>query len=510
MSSPSPYISKTDFLEYQHCPGYAWHARYRPELLPPPDQSTRRKMRDGQAIERLAQQLFPDGILIRSGAPIDTAAHTQATMATGAAIIYQATAVAETGIQARADVLLRIDGGWHLIEIKSSSTDPANTTSVVKKHLDDVTFQTIAFRQSGIPIVRSSILVINRTFRRNGAIAPDQLFLLVDVTTEVQAHESLLVPLIEDATAILLNDRVPATCECHRKTRINRCDLFRYFHPDIPDKGTIYHIANIQRHTLLPALDRGVMMIADWPDDLRLGPKQWRQIELTRRGREEVHYDHLANFLTYLTPPLWYLDYETFQNGIPRWNGYGPHQQITFQYSLHCWDDGFDEPLHFAYLAESAEDDPTINLLDQLARDLGPEGSVVVWNKSFEHDRNVEMAERYPRYAEFLHNVNQRMVDLGDPVKDGWWAHPEFQGSWSLKQVLPVVAPDLSYKDLEIGDGGTASERWMQAVLDSPCELSDTERSNVLEALRIYSAQDTLAMYRIWTYMHGLLTKAPI
>ncbi len=211
--------------------------------------------------------------------------------------------------------------------------------------------------------------------------------------------------------------------------------------------------------------------------------------------------------MTALQPPLWFLDYETFQQALPLWDGYAPHQQIAFQYSLHCWDTGFDEPISFAYLADSAANDPTEALLRHLAADLGPTGSVVVWNKSFEHGRNVEMAERYPAFADFLHGVNARMIDLADPVKHGWWEHPDFQGSWSLKQVLPVAAPDLSYKDLVIGDGSTASERWMQAVLDDPSPLDDVQRGDVLEALRVYCAQDTLAMHRIRLSMLHLLSR---
>ena len=213
----------------------------------------------------------------------------------------------------------------------------------------------------------------------------------------------------------------------------------------------------------------------------------------------------LSSFLNQMAMPLWYLDYETFQNSIPPWEGYGPHQQITFQYSLHKWNNNGD-PEHFEYLAESAREDPTEELLQHLRHHLDDSGSVVVWNKSFERDRNIEMAERYPEYGNFLEDVNRRMVDLADAVKHGWWESPDFQGSWSLKQVLPVAAPELDYKKLKIGDGGTASERWMQAVLDSPSRLSDTERDDVLQALRVYCAQDTMAMHRIRDYMLGLLS----
>lgn len=506
MSSSIPYISKTEFLHYLTCAGYAWHLRHQRDSLPPLEDGALRRMRDGNYVEQLARDLFPGGYLITPRSSQSADQHTRAAIASGQTVLFQATALAEAGMIAKADVLVKLDDGWHLIEVKSSSADPDKPRDVIRKHLNDITFQTLAFRNAGIPVRKSSLLVLNRNHRRNGAIDPQELFTLFDVTADVRDAEQHVLPQIEEAIAVLLNSRVAAECRCHRKTRANRCDLFSYFHPHIPERGTIYNIGSIQRKSLLPALDRGVLMMVDWPDDLDLGAKQKRQIEVARNGVEVVQPELIASFLEGCAEPLWYLDYETFQSSIPRWEGYAPHQQITFQYSLHrC--DGDGRSAHYEYLAESAVDDPTEPLLRQLAEDLGNDGTVLVWNKSFEFGRNLEMARRFPEYAAFLHDVNSRMIDLADAVKHGWWEHPEFQGSWSLKQVLPVAAPEMDYKRLEIGDGGTASERWMQAVLDSPSSLSDTERAAVLRALREYCTQDTLAMVRIRDYMLALLAE---
>lgn len=503
MSSHAAYISKTDYLNYLTCPGYAWHARHQRDLLPPADDGALRRAREGAYVEQLARGLFPDGYLIdaRHAEPADR--QTRAAIDAGLPVLFQATAVAETGMLARADVLIRMDDGWHLIEVKSSSADPERPRDVIRKHLNDITFQTIAFRNAGIPIRKSSLLVLNRTYRRNGHVAPEELFTLFDVTAEVHSAELAVQPQVDEAVAVLLNSRVAAPCDCDRKTRSNRCGLFSHFHPHVPEKNTVYNIGSIQRHSLLPALDRGIMMLVDWPDDLEIGARQKRQIEIARGGVEVAQHEHLATFLGGFAEPLWYLDYETFQSPVPFWEGYGPHQQIVFQYSLHRFNGDY---AHFEYLAEAADTDPTPALLQQLSENMGDTGTVLVWNKSFEHSRNREMAERFPAYAPLLESINRRMVDLADAVKHGWWEHPDFQGSWSLKQVLPVAAPELDYKYLEIGDGGTASERWMQAVLDSPSPFSDDERESILQALRIYCAQDTLALVRIREYMLGLLS----
>ncbi len=110
-----------------------------------------------------------------------------------------------------------------------------------------------------------------------------------------------------------------------------------------------------------------------------------------------------------------------------------------------------------------------------------------------------------PEHAAFLTGVNRRMVDLADVVSKGWWVHPAFAGRWSLKSVLPVAAPDLCYEDLEISDGGTASELWTRCMVDDVDTVTDEERAEVIAALRAYCSLDTLAMIRIWEHLQELV-----
>ena len=73
VSSTSPYISKTEFLNYLTCPGYAWCARHQSDLLPPPDDGALRRMRDGQKVELLARETLPPGrtITFRAGRVVE-------------------------------------------------------------------------------------------------------------------------------------------------------------------------------------------------------------------------------------------------------------------------------------------------------------------------------------------------------------------------------------------------------------------------------------------------------
>ena len=69
-----------------------------------------------------------------------------------------------------------------------------------------------------------------------------------------------------------------------------------------------------------------------------LSEKQIIQIDASRK--HDVHYDHRAikEFVDSLWYPLYFLDFETFTQAIPPYDGTWPFQKIPFQYSLHHMD----------------------------------------------------------------------------------------------------------------------------------------------------------------------------
>lgn len=143
-----------------------------------------------------------------------------------------------------------------------------------------------------------------------------------------------------------------------------------------------------------------------------------------------------------------------------------------------------------------------MSLLEHLSAKIGPRGSVLVWNKGFEMSRNKEMAGLHPMYADFLNDLNERIYDLGDFINLGYYLHPGFKGSWSLKNVLPVMVPELSYEDLEIGKGDQAMMAWYEMVYGN---LPQDEIEKTKEDLLKYCELDTLGMVRIWEKLGELV-----
>lgn len=67
-------------------------------------------------------------------------------------------------------------------------------------------------------------------------------------------------------------------------------------------------------------------------------------------------------------------------------------------------------------------------------------------------------------------------------------------GSASIKSVLPAIAPEFSYKDLEISNGGDASNTFLSMIK----EQFIGDEVKVRKSLKKYCERDTLGMVIIW------------
>jgi hypothetical protein len=77
--------------------------------------------------------------------------------------------------------------------------------------------------------------------------------------------------------------------------------------------------------------------------------------------------------------------------------------------------------------------------------------SFVVWYKPFENSRNKEIGESYADLEDSFLKINDMTYDLYDPFSEYKYFDRRFQGSASIKKVLPVLVPGLSYEHLNIG-----------------------------------------------------------
>ena len=453
-------LSKSDFLDYLACDKSFWLARHKPEVMPniAPDAYGQFLAKQGYDVEAMAklvldgcdfQHVFEDG----------------------------------QGLYARTDAVRRhTDGSIDIYEVKS-------TIKSIHKHIDDFAFQVVAARRSGQTVGRIFGVHLNPNYVRDGEPDPTKMIKITDMTNEVAAIIPETEGQIKKALALLVQDQMDEVgCDCLFKGRAQHCVTFDYFNPDIPDPS-IYTLPRISGKKLATFVDEGRYDLSDIRLD-EVTPNQQPVLESAHTEEPVVDHRFLAEFLGACEYPLYFLDYETISYAIPKLDRTKPYQHIPFQYSLHVvHDDGRTE--HFEYLAESLE--LPKNLIANMARHIGTKGSVIVWNDSFEKSRNKEMAQLHPEHAEFLFDVNSRTVDLMKAYGKGY-VDIAFKGSTSIKNVLPVMAPDLSYKALSVSNGTDAMMGWQAFIAMENGARRDRLRDDLLK----YCKRDTYAMVRLF------------
>lgn len=457
-------------------------------------------MANGNLVEEWARKLFPDGIWVKSGDE-GSAISTRSHMESGDHTLFQSTFVHDV-FMARNDVL-KFDSTsrkWDLYEVKG--TNSLNETSDKIDHIEDASFQAIVMKEAGIALGRVYLVHLNKEYVRSGTINVHELFEQEDITQQVRERENETRDGMHRAKEILLqNDEKAVECRCIYAGRSGHCTTFAHSHPHVPDYSVhdISRIGNSKKR-LAELVDTGVLDLDDIPEDFDLSDNQRLQVSVHQSHKPLVDAIAIEAVLSRLEYPLYFLDYETYPSAIPLFDGYHPYQQIPFQFSLHVVDAPDAEPAHFEYVHES-DSDPAPELSKELQSRIGKTGTVIVWNKSFEQGRNKELGEQNPEYREFFADVNKRVFDLIDIFKDRHYVHPAFKGKTSIKSVLPVMVPELSYKALAIKEGGTASQKWFDAVFG---DMSDAQRQQIFTDLKIYCGLDTYAMYAIWKALQSI------
>lgn len=477
-------LTKSDYLRYLECPIHLWMHKHRShEIGHDIDPNLQWIFEQGDMVEAHARGLFPEGELV-GGHSQKSEEQTKAMIADGIMTLFQATAIAD-GQMAMADifVLNPETNEWDLYEVKS-------TTELEDGHLRDACFQMITFKKAGYAVGKLHLIHINSEYVRDGGIDPRAFLVTEDITEQVHAIEDEVIPEIERAKKVAESSDMPScdVCTCFPKD----CACVHYCYPDLPDYS-VFNLYRIKGSKARELYLGGTRNLIDVPDGYKLTTAQSCQVQAARTGQPIIDIDKIRAELGNVTYPVTFLDYETFFPAVPLFDGYKPYQQMVFQYSVHVLsEDG--ELKHFECLARTMEN-PVGEIVRGLRECCPDSGTVIVWNKSFEMGRNEEMGALMPEYAQFLESLNGRTYDLMDIFRKLHYVHPDFRGSCSIKKVLPVLVPSLSYKDLEIQEGGTASLSWYRMLTDG---RSKEEMEKTCTHMLEYCKLDTLAMAELF------------
>lgn len=199
------------------CPKDTWLKLHKPELAAQftPTEFERHLMQQGNEVEKVARQLWPDAVLITSSGE-EACRETERLMAAGETS-FQATFVAD-GFLAKCDVLVPAEGAWDIYEIKG--TNAKKEGSEDRDHISDLAFQKSVLERAGVKVGRAFIVHLNKEYVRAGALDIDALFVKDDGTEQVAAASADIAIEMAAAKERLNRDEEPGIgCDCHLKGR---------------------------------------------------------------------------------------------------------------------------------------------------------------------------------------------------------------------------------------------------------------------------------------------------
>lgn len=475
-------LSKSKILSGIQCPKRLWLEVHKSDLLEY-DQNTLARMQTGHKVGEIAcQYLAPGGVYVGLEEGFGHALKlTREHLDSSDLPIYEATFVNDQ-VLVRTDIVLPGKSGLKVIEVKSS-------TSVKDYHIWDCAVQSWVLQGAGRPVRQAEVAVIDSSFVYPGKGDYQGLLRTEDVTkaafemrTQVAGWVGqFLKTLQEPIPAIEMGEHCRSPFEC---------PFMDFCSPAHRPEYPLECLPRVKSQLRQDLIQEGFEDIRDIPEGRLTNPNHERVRRITLSGEAEFMPEKAVHIKAFPYPRC-FLDFETAQLAVPVWEGTRPYQQLPFQWSCHIQDRP-GQIRHEEFL-DLTGDPPMRGFAQSLLLVCQETGPIFVYG-SFEKTVIHGLIQHLPDLAGSLQALSDRVVDLL-PVMRQCYYHPEMRGSWSLKAVLPCIAPDLDYSALPgIHDGGQAQEAYAEAVAPG---TTPKRKEELRRGLTAYCEMDTLALVRI-------------
>ena len=484
-------LSKSKIISGIQCQKRLWLEVNHPELSEY-DPGTQSRMDAGSKVGEIACKfLVPGGINVSLEHGFSHALDTTEKHLSSSSPIYEATFVHDQVLM-RSDIVISSDTGLKVIEVKSS-------TQVKEYHLWDCAIQYRVLQGLGLNIREIHVAVIDSSFVYPGGGFYHGLLRTEDVTSsvlEMQPQAEVWVRQCKNTLNgsmpdLSIGDHCRSPFECPFWSVCDSGD-----EPEYPLTCLPYLKGRLRDELV----QEGFEDIRDIPQGRLSKPNHERVRRVTVSGEAELLPGAAEVLKAHVYPhvyPRYFLDFETAQMTVPVWEGTRPYEQLPFQWSCHV-EQGPGMFSHHEFLDISGQP-PMRGFAESLLSTCGTSGTIFVYG-SFESRIIKELIQRYPDLAGQLHSLCARIVDLLPIVRKHYY-HPQMYGSWSIKAVLPCLAPDLDYSSLDgVQDGNQAQEAYAEAIAP---ETTPERKEELRNGLLAYCKMDTLALVRVVEVLSG-------
>ena len=381
------YLSKSKYTRALQCPKMLWMDMYKSEEAVE-DLSLQEIFERGNDVGDLARQYFGDYVLVDFDKELSSMIEeTREFINAGAANIAEASFSYDCNF-CSVDILHKNPYGWDIIEVKSS-------TWVHSVYLDDMAFQCYVLRKCGLNVTGVYNMHLNSDYVRRGDLDLTQLFTVEDCTERV----AMLLPYIEQN--ILQIEQFFARCEdfepeydigMHCEAPYE-CAYKNYCQRNLPTPNIFDVRGRLGRKKKYEFYYDGIVSFEDIANNAKLSKKQMLQVETEAFNKPPtINEKHIKKCLGELTYPLYYLDFETYMQAVPKYDGIRPYMQIPFQYSLHIQYEKGGKCEHKEHLGKEGTDTRRA-LAEQLCADIPKNVCSLAYNMKFEKMIIRQLAE---------------------------------------------------------------------------------------------------------------------
>ena len=480
-------LSKSRYTTGVTCLKKLWLSCYKPEEAV--DMGNDAVLENGNKVGDLARSLFGDYKLINFDTNYQNMIdETNKLLENKPNIICEASFSYDNNF-CSVDILKNDIDGVEIYEVKSS-------TGVSDIYVEDITYQTWVLKKCGLNVKKSYLVHINNKYVKNGDLDIHELFHIEDLTDILKLDE--VEDRVKELKDILNNKEEPnidLSNHCHSPYD---CPFFKYCTKNLPSPNVFDLGWGLSFDKKIDMYKRGSITFKDVLEKEKVNDKVLEQIKYNLNNLEpKINKESIKSFMSTLKYPLYFLDFESYQDSIPNIDGTKPYQQLCFQYSLHILYEEEKELYHKEFLSDDYNGNPMYGLCKQLCLDIPMNSCVIVYNQTFEKSRLNEMANMFPEFSEHLLNIKDNIIDLAVPFSKQDYYIKEMGGKYSIKYVLPALYPNdptLDYHNLEqVHKGDEASNAYL-SLKNLPKEEQDILRYNMLK----YCCLDTYAMVKIY------------
>lgn len=480
-------LSKSTFIRGLQCSKSLYLYKNFIHLRDPLSAEQQSMFSRGNSVGELAWQLFPGGIDATAEKRSDTLGavlKTRELIESGKEIIYEA-AFQANQVLAILDILVKKDGKWYAYEVKSS-------TKISNTYLLDASLQYYVITNSGLSLEDFSLVTINNNYVKQGSLDPSAFFSIRSVKKEALNNQDMISESIRASKLVADNPQMPDVKIGEHCFSPYNCDFMQTCWKNVP-VNSVFEISGVPKAEQFALYNAGFRTISEIPENNVLDKNANIHIGSVKSGNIVTNPEAICKFLERASYPLFFMDFETFMPAVPIYNGTKPYQHIPFQYSIHYKKEKKSPSEHFDFLAEQGID-PRKQFLESLLKDTRQPGTILVFDALMERNVLNGLKRDFPEYTAEIDSIINRILDLSQPFQERSYYHPAMKNSFSIKNLLPALVPELSYSDLKISSGSIA----MIAFEKLQRETDLFRILEIREQLLEYCKLDTMAMVRIF------------